>query len=93
MAYRQRKTKERGYGGDHQRTRREHLDAFIDGQRCPFCDQPMYASQQLDLDHTTDRSGYRGLAHMHCNRSEGAKRGSNKNIKTVTFNTRHSRNW
>jgi len=36
----------------------------------------MLEGQALDLDHTADGEGYRGMAHSRCNRSEGARRGN-----------------
>lgn len=68
-------TSDRGYGSEHQSIRRALLDAAY-GQPCHHCGIPMLKGQQLDLDHTADRSAYRGFAHAHCNRSEGAKRGN-----------------
>lgn len=66
---------QRGYGYQHQRLRRALLADAI-GRDCPHCGLPMLAGEPLDLDHTTDRNGYRGMAHASCNRSEGAKRGN-----------------
>lgn len=76
----ERSTSDRGYGADHQRIRRALL-AEAYGQLCHHCGWPMLKGQALDLDHTADRSGYRGFAHASCNRSDGAKRG-NKRRKT-----------
>ncbi len=41
---------------------------------CHFCGDPMTPDMDLDLDHTPDRSGYRGLAHADCNRRDGQAR-------------------
>ncbi|WP_202237016.1 endonuclease domain-containing protein [Actinacidiphila reveromycinica] len=68
-------TSDRGYGTDHQRIRRALL-AEAYGRPCHHCGAPMLKGQALDLDHTADRSAYRGFAHASCNRSEGAKRGN-----------------
>jgi hypothetical protein len=64
-------TTQRGYGSTHQHTRRSALAALVPGTRCPHCRLPMDASQSLDLDHTPDRAGYRGLAHSRCNARDG----------------------
>ncbi len=73
---------ERGYGTDHERTRAALLpDAY--GQPCRYCGQRMWPHQNLVLDHTEDRTGYRGIVHADyrdCpaggNASEGATRGN-----------------
>ena len=82
-------TTERGYGSDHQRTRKALL-AEAYGQPCHHCGRPMLPGQALDLDHTADRSAYRGFAHAHCNRSEGGKRG---NAKRRRRPLKTSRRW
>jgi hypothetical protein len=46
------------------------------GRPCLHCGRPMLPGQRLDLDHTADRSGYRGMTHASCNRREGARRGA-----------------
>jgi hypothetical protein len=59
----------------------------------------MYRSQQLDLDHTEDRQGYRGLAHARCNRQAGGKakamryRKRKQQPTAQAQPTRRSRNW
>ncbi len=63
----------RGYGTTHQRLRRRLLSQAY-GQPCTRCGQVMEHGQSLDLDHTDDRTGYRGFSHSHCNRSAGAKK-------------------
>jgi hypothetical protein len=35
----------------------------------------MLEGQKLHLDHTEDRTGYRGFAHASCNVLDGARRG------------------
>jgi hypothetical protein len=65
-------TTARDYGANHQRARRQALATLIDGTPCPRCGLPMDHSQPLDLDHTDDRAGYRGLAHRRCNARAGA---------------------
>ena len=65
-------------GWQHQQTRaampRPH------GQECPFCRRPMWADQDLDLDHAVPRAlGGRGgerWSHSSCNRRAGAVLGN-----------------
>jgi hypothetical protein len=64
----------RGYGVEHQRIRAELLPS-AHGQPCPLCGVVMLKGEQLHLDHTPDRSGYRGIVHGSCNVLDGAKRG------------------
>lgn len=69
-------TTERGYGWKHQQARTRALTALADnpGQPCHHCGQPMWPWQNLHLDHTDDRTNYRGLAHAECNTSDGGRR-------------------
>ena len=70
-------TVDRGYDAQHRRWRRRALAELLPGAPCPRCGEPMWPdSQDLDLDHTDDRSGYLGLSHAFCNRSAGAKVGN-----------------
>lgn len=66
---------ERGYGAEHERTRAALLpDAY--GQICIHCDERMWPYQDLHLDHTEDRTAYRGIVHAACNTRDGAQRGN-----------------
>lgn len=75
-------TTQRGYGAAHQATKAALLpDAY--GTPCTYCGERMWPHQNLVLDHTADRSGYRGIVHADyrdCpaggNASEGASRGN-----------------
>jgi hypothetical protein len=67
-------TTARGYDHRHRRLRQALLAALTPGTPCPHCHQPMHPSMDLDLDHTDDRRGYRGLAHRACNRRAGANK-------------------
>jgi hypothetical protein len=59
---------QRGYGKTHRQTRARLLAAWKPGDPCAHCGQAMLDKSRLDLAHTQDRSGYRGLAHDVCNR-------------------------
>ena len=73
---------ERGYDRAHELTREELLPQAY-GQPCRYCGQRMWPHQNLVLDHTADRTGYRGIVHADyrdCpaggNATEGARRGN-----------------
>lgn len=70
-----RKTTERGYGRLHQLARAGLLQEAY-GQACHFCGLLMAEGQDLCLDHTQDRRGYRGMVHARCNYRDGAIRGN-----------------
>lgn len=61
------------YGHSHQRLRAQLLPRAY-GKPCHFCNHPMLPGQQLDLDHTEDGHGYRGMTHSRCNRADGARK-------------------
>lgn len=89
-------TSQRGYGHAHQKLRASRLAdlAARPGQPCGRCGEPMYVGQALDLDHTEDRTGYRGLAHERCNRSAGGRRGGRRSRQRAQPSTlRTSRAW
>ena len=67
-------TQDRGYGREHQQLRARLLPLAY-GTDCHLCGEVMLNGQDLHLDHTEDRLGYRGMAHAACNRAEGARRG------------------
>ena len=67
----------RGYGAEHVKARKAAI-AELERNGVGVCcigGEPIYPGQALHLDHTPDRSGYRGLACARHNRSDGAKRG------------------
>ena len=70
-------TDQRGYGTEHRKARAAAIAQLErDGiGRCCIGGEPIYPGQALHLDHTPDRSAYRGLACARHNRSDGAKRG------------------
>ncbi|CAG6392763.1 hypothetical protein NMG29_06595 [Streptomyces cocklensis] len=79
-------TSDRGYGADHQAIRKVLLDEAY-GQPCHHCGHPMLKGQALDLDHTADRTGYRGFAHASCNRRDGARRGNARRRRSASLRT------
>ena len=90
-------TTARGYGYGHQKARAAALGALIDGAPCGRCGGPMWRAQarHLDLDHTEDRAGYRGLAHRKCNRSAGQAKAMRlkRTHAQPSTPTPRSRNW
>jgi len=66
----------RGYGAAH-RAARERLRPLVErgGAVCVFCSRPIAPGSPWDLDHTADRSAYRGPAHVRCNRRAGGRNG------------------
>lgn len=72
-------TDQRGYGAAHVKARAAYMAQLErDGVGvCCIGGEPIYPSmgRNLHLDHTPDRTGYRGLACARHNRSDGAKRG------------------
>lgn len=68
-------TSSRGYGSLHQRKRSELLPLAY-GTPCHLCGAIMQEGDDLHLDHSEDRTGYRGMAHASCNVRDGARRGA-----------------
>lgn len=66
-------TSARGYGSRHQRLRAQLLPLAY-GQDCHLCGSVMLPDQELHLDHTPDRTSYRGFAHAWCNSRDGLRR-------------------
>lgn len=66
----------RGYGAAHQRERANWKPSVETGEvECALCGDLIEPGSEWHLDHTPDRQRYRGPAHAHCNRTDGAKRG------------------
>jgi hypothetical protein len=66
---------ERGYGVAHQKARsawKVRVEAGV--VDCCLCGYWIEPGTPWDLDHTPDRTGYRGAAHSSCNRRDGARR-------------------
>jgi hypothetical protein len=74
---RQRGTRQqRGYDGAHNRLRAALVATYHPADPCARCRRPLGPDPTvLDLGHTDDRTGYRGLEHRRCNRG-AARRGS-----------------
>ncbi len=69
-------TTERGYGPAHQAARRAALNAYRPSDPCHLCGRPLGTNTRaIHLDHTPDRSAYRGLTHARCNRLDGGAKG------------------
>lgn len=85
----------RGYGWGHQQARAAALRRLRDGDPCTRCGQPMSRAEArlLDLDHTDDRAGYRGLAHAGCNRSAGQAKAQAQRHVTRRRVSRNSQAW
>jgi hypothetical protein len=88
-------TTQRGYGATHKQARAAALADLqrYDGQPCHHCGKPMWhaTAALLDLDHTDDRTAYRGLAHRGCNRRAGQAKAMRNRVAQST--QRRSRNW
>jgi hypothetical protein len=61
------------YGGEHQALRRA-VAPYATGSACTRCGKPILG--EWDLDHSDDRAGYLGVAHVRCNRSAGGRKGN-----------------
>lgn len=68
-------TTARGYGTEHQRERR-HWQALVDegDVDCCLCGYLIAPGEPWHLDHTPDRTDYRGAAHAVCNIRDGGRR-------------------
>jgi len=77
MARKLAKTTARGYGAEH-KAARQRMQRMVDaGQAvCSICSGHINPGEPWDADHTDDRTGYRGPAHMRCNRRAGAIKGN-----------------
>ena len=76
-----------GTNGWHHDKLRAQLLPYAYGTLCHFCRKPMLQGQALDLDHTDDRTSYRGMTHSRCNRADGARKTnaikrSNKDVRS-----------
>lgn len=76
-------THRKGLGNTHRLVRARLLRQHRDGiDLCPYCDRPMFRSEELDADHAVPRAiagphaAATRLAHRSCNRSAGAALGN-----------------
>jgi hypothetical protein len=68
---------ERGYGAEHKRERAKWKPMVDRGEiDCCLCGDPIEPGSAWHLDHTPDRTSYRGAAHASCNVKDGAVRGA-----------------
>lgn len=66
------KTVARGYNARHKAERARWVPRVkAGGVLCARCHQPLAPNEPFDLDHTDDRTGYNGPAHVKCNRRAG----------------------
>jgi hypothetical protein len=69
------KTVANGYGGQHQRLRKQWaLLVAAGGVRCWRCGLPILPGMPWDLGHAASKAVYAGPEHQHCNRSAGARK-------------------
>jgi hypothetical protein len=70
---------QRGYDAEHDHLRAALIATYAPSDPCARCGQPLGPDPTvLDLGHTDDRRGYRGLEHAACNRSAGARLASRR---------------
>lgn len=70
---------ERGYGKAHREERARWKPIVEGGQaNCCICGYWIEPGTKWHLDHTEDRTGYRGAAHAQCNLRDGASRGARR---------------
>lgn len=70
---------ERGYGKEHREERARWKPIVDAGQAyCCLCHHWIEPGTKWHLDHTPDRTAYRGVAHFGCNTKDGASRGARR---------------
>lgn len=70
---------ERGYGKEHREERERWKPIVESGQvNCCLCGYWIEPGSKWHLDHTPDRTAYRGVAHFGCNTKDGASRGARR---------------
>ena len=90
-------TTARGYGGPHQKLRKQVARLVASGSAvCWRCGRPIQSWMSWDLGHDDyDRSIYRGPEHQRCNRAAAARKGNRSRSRTKVrrrpLNT--SRDW
>ena len=73
----------RGYGAAHAKERRRWKPIVERGEAtCCICGYAIDPGTSWHLDHTEDRTGYRGVAHAECNIRDGARRGARVSNRT-----------
>lgn len=87
-------TTARGYGSAHQRTRRTMAATFTPGQPCARCGKPIHSLDDADLGHDDhDRTRYRGMEHVKCNRGAGARTANKRQASWRRVTRLNSRRW
>jgi hypothetical protein len=75
----------RGYGSEHRKLRAQWKPRVDAGQvACALCGYLIASGEAWHLDHTPDRTAYRGPAHAECNRRDGARRGNRRSQQNAT---------
>lgn len=78
----------------HVRTRKTLLATWKPGDPCCLCGQPMWGpTSQIHADHLPGTTQYRGLAHAHCNRRDGARRGAQRKNAGIRKRPKPERDW
>lgn len=68
----------RGYARPHRKLRAVIAQQVASGQAvCHLCGYPIRADDDWHLDHSPDRTTYRGPAHAACNTADGGRRAHN----------------
>lgn len=79
-------TTARGYGANHQRTRKQWATIVERGEAlCSRCGRAIQPGTAWDLDHTPDRSSYLGAAHRYCNRAAGARVTNQRRVRRTVL--------
>jgi hypothetical protein len=89
----------RGYGHAHRKLRATLIAAWLPGDPCARCGQPMLGPpSKIHLGHNADRTAWTGLEHSVCNLRDAAVRGAirsngGKTAAARTATVPRSRQW
>ena len=84
----------RGYDAKHKAARVAAKQQVDGGEaHCCRCGRWIHPLSPWDLDHTDDRTGYRGPAHRGCNRRAGAIKGNKQRGANSGRNVGKLRRW
>ncbi len=85
-------TTRRGYGSAHQKLRARWAKQVERGEvACARCRKLIAPGTPWDLDHSDDRSDYRGPSHRRCNRATATHKAARR--RRLTVQGRGSRDW